>query len=182
MQAWVLVGMMGAGKTTVGRELARRHGLRFIDCDQELIARTGVPIQTIFELEGEAGFRKRESALLNELTQLKDVVLATGGGAVLSEQNRAYLSARATVIFIHTTPQIIFERTRSDRSRPLLQVSDPLARIQELCHLRNPFYREVADVIVEGGRSSPLATVKQIEKALHLDPIAGQPCHPCSPP
>ena len=166
MQPWVLVGMMGAGKTTVGRELARRHRLRFIDCDQELIARTGVPIQTIFEVEGEAGFRRRESALLEELILQKDVVLATGGGVVLSEANRKRLKEHARVIFINTPAHIIFERTRGDRNRPLLQVDNPLERIQALCLERLPLYREVADITIEGGRPGPLSTVKQIEKAM----------------
>ncbi len=171
MRAWVLVGMMGAGKTTVGREFARRHGLRFLDCDQELIARTGVSIQTIFELEGEAGFRRRESALIDELTQQEDIVLATGGGAVLSEQNRAWLSERTHVIFIHVPAHIIFERTRHDRTRPLLQVPDPLASIEKLCKVREPLYRAIAHTVVEGGRGGLLSTVKQIEKLLGMPPI-----------
>lgn len=162
----ILIGMMGAGKTTVGRELARRRKMRFADCDHEIVARTGVNIPTIFEIEGEAGFRRREAQALDELTAEPDLVLATGGGVVLDPANRALLAARGVVIYLDVPPQILWERTRHDRNRPLLRVENPRQRIEELHRQRDPLYREVADIIVEGGRCNPGAMVRQIEKAL----------------
>jgi shikimate kinase len=158
--------MMGAGKTTVGRELARRREMRFADCDLELVERTGVSIPIIFEVEGEAGFRLREARMLDELTSLPDIVVATGGGVVLDPANRALLRQRGTVIYLDVPPNIIWERTRLDRNRPLLQVEDPCTRIAELHQQRDPLYREVADIIVSGKRSSSVAMANQIEKAL----------------
>lgn len=148
----VLVGLMGAGKTTVGRQLARRLGRPFLDSDHEIEARTGVPIPTIFEIEGEAGFRKRESQAIAELLQGQGVVLATGGGAVLDPDNRRCMHDRGWVVYLNVPPRQLFERTRSDRNRPLLQVEDPLARLQELHAVRDPLYREVAHVVVDGSR------------------------------
>lgn len=162
----ILIGMMGAGKTTVGKELARRRGMRFVDCDQEIVARTGVSIPTIFEIEGEEGFRRRESLVLDELSLESGIVIATGGGIVLAPANRAVLSQRGVVIYLDVPPQILWERTRHDRNRPLLQVANPRQRIEELHRARDPLYREVADLIVEGGRGNPGAMVRQIEKAL----------------
>lgn len=157
---------MGAGKTTIGRELARRRGIRFVDCDHEIVARTGVTIPTIFDIEGEAGFRRRESQVLDELTRESDVIIATGGGVVLDPDNRALLAQRGIVIYLNVPPQILWERTRLDRNRPLLRVDNPQARIRELHAARDPLYREVADIIVDGGRGNPGGTVRQIEKAL----------------
>lgn len=148
----VLVGLMGAGKTTVGRQLARRLSRPFWDSDHEIEARTGVPIPTIFEIEGEAGFRKRESQVIADLLTADGVVLATGGGAVLDPKNRRCMRQRAWVVYLNVPPQQLFERTRADRNRPLLQVEDPLARLQELHALRDPLYREVAHVVVDGSR------------------------------
>jgi shikimate kinase len=162
----ILIGMMGAGKTTVGRELAKRRKVRFADCDQELSERTGVSIPIIFEFEGEAGFRQREARVLDELTSEDDIVVATGGGVVLDTANRALLMQRGIVIYLDVPPHILWERTRYDRNRPLLQVADPAARIAELHRLRDPFYREVADIIVSGERSSSVAMANLIEKAL----------------
>ncbi len=172
----VLVGMMGSGKTTVGREYARRHGLRFVDCDQELEARLGVRVATIFDIEGEAGFRRREAQLLDELTQESGLVLATGGGVVLDPANRAVLAARGIVVYLDVQPRLLWERTRHDRSRPLLQVANPRERIEALHRERDPLYREVADVVVEGGRGNPGGMVRNVEKAIeeyrktHADP------------
>ncbi|WP_068809447.1 shikimate kinase [Thauera phenolivorans] len=166
MSCLILIGMMGAGKTTVGKELARRRGMRFVDCDQEIVARTGVSIPIIFEIEGEEGFRRRESLVLDDLTQESGIVIATGGGIVLAPANRAVLSQRGVVIYLDVPPQILWERTRHDRNRPLLQVANPRRRIEELHRARDPLYREVADLIVEGGRGNPGAMVRQIEKAL----------------
>jgi len=163
----ILIGMMGAGKTTVGRELARRLNLRFIDCDHELIARTGVSVPTIFEIEGEAGFRRRESQLLAELLVEQDIVIATGGGIVLDPANNALLLGHeGVVIYLNTSPQILWERTRRDRNRPLLQVENPRARIEELYHQRDPLYRAVANIVVDGERGSCISMANRIERAL----------------
>lgn len=149
-----LVGLMGAGKTTVGKLLARHYGCTFHDSDHEIEARTGVKIPVIFEIEGEAGFRKREEAMIAELTGLSGIVLATGGGAILSEASRARLRANGVVIYLRGLPEHLHERTRHDRNRPLLQTGDPLARLRELFTLRDPLYREVADIVVDTGRQS----------------------------
>ncbi len=162
----ILVGMMGAGKTTVGREYARRHGLRFVDCDHELQARTGVTVTTIFEIEGEEGFRRRESQLLDELTEDPGIVLATGGGIVLAAANRSLLSQRGIVVYLNVPPKVLYERTRHDRNRPLLQVANPKERIESLYRERDPLYREVADIVIDGGRGNAGMMVRQIEKAL----------------
>lgn len=167
MSVVVLVGMMGAGKTTIGRELARRLGVPFHDSDHEIEARTGVSIPTIFEIEGEAGFRRRESQMLDELTRLPSAVIGTGGGAVLLEANRELLRARAVVIYLNVPPRILWERTRHDRNRPLLQVPNPRERIRELFVARDPLYRAVADHIIEGGRGNPLGTIEEIEQRLN---------------
>jgi shikimate kinase len=162
----ILIGMMGAGKTTVGRELARRQSLRFADCDHELIARTGVSVPIIFEFEGEAGFRQRESRLLAELLAEPDIVIATGGGIVLDPANRALLSERGTVIYLNVPSHVLWERTRRDRNRPLLQVENPRERIEELHRQRDPLYRAVAHIIVDGERGSCVSMANRIEKAL----------------
>ena len=149
-----LVGLMGAGKTTVGRLLARHFGGTFYDSDHEIEARTGVKIPVIFEIEGEAGFRKREEATIAELTGLSGIVLATGGGAVLSAANRDKLMKNGVVIYLRGTPEHLYERTRHDRNRPLLQTENPLAKLRELFKQRDPLYREVADIVVDTGRQS----------------------------
>lgn len=148
---YFLVGMMGAGKTTVGKKLAKRLGCEFIDLDHAIEARTGVSIPTIFEFEGEAGFRERESRVLAELACDGGRVIATGGGVVLDPRNRAMLQGAGLVVYLHASPELLFSRTRHDRNRPLLQVADPLRRITELVLRRDPLYREVADIIVEAG-------------------------------
>jgi shikimate kinase len=162
----ILIGMMGAGKTTVGRELAKRLNLRFADCDHELIARTGVSIPVIFEIEGEAGFRRRESRMLAELLTESDIVIATGGGIVLDPANRALLSEHGTVIYLNVPPHVLWERTRRDRNRPLLQTENPRERIEELYLQRDPLYRAMADLIVDGERGSCASMASRIEKAL----------------
>lgn len=149
-----LVGMMGAGKTTVGRALARRLKLRFVDSDHEIEARCGVKIPVVFEIEGEAGFRAREAQTIAELTQCEGIVLATGGGAVLAEENRRLLAEHGTVIYLRATPEHLYERVRQDRNRPLLATADPLARLRELYRQRDPLYRGIADVVVDTGRQS----------------------------
>ncbi len=149
-----LVGLMGAGKTTVGRLLARHYACAFHDSDHEIVARTGVGIPVIFEIEGEAGFRKREEAVIAELTTMTGIVLATGGGAVLSSVTRDNLRKRGVVIYLCGTPEHLYERTRHDRNRPLLQTGNPLTRLRELYQQRDPLYRDVADIIIDTGRQS----------------------------
>jgi shikimate kinase len=157
-----LVGMMGAGKTTVGRLLARRLKLRFVDSDHEIERRCGVKVPLIFDIEGEAGFRSRESQTLAELAALEGIVLATGGGAVLADENRQRLATRGTVIYLRAKPEDLYERVRQDRNRPLLATANPLARLEELYVERDPLYREVADVIVDTGRQ----TVQSLARTL----------------
>lgn len=143
--------MMGAGKTTIGKKLAKRLNCNFVDLDQEIEARTGVSIPTIFEIEGEVGFRQREARVLAELAQAGGQVVATGGGVVLDPRNRAVLQQADLVVYLHAPPELLYARTRYDRNRPLLQVNDPLQRITELVVRRDPLYREVADIVVEAG-------------------------------
>ena len=157
---------MGAGKTTVGRVFARRHGLSFIDCDLELEARTGVSVATIFEIEGETGFRQRESALLEELLAQSSCVLATGGGVVLMPHNRQLLEQHACVAYLKAAPRLLWERTRHDKKRPLLQVADLRKRLETLYHERDPLYHEVADIVIDSGRGGPGGVVQQLENAL----------------
>jgi shikimate kinase len=157
-----LVGMMGAGKTTVGRLLARRLKLRFIDADQELERRCGVKIPLIFEIEGEAGFRAREAQVLSDLVALDGVVLATGGGVVLLEENRRRLAARGTVVYLRATPEDLHERIRQDRNRPLLATGDPFTRLRELHAQRDALYREVADLVVDTGKQTVLALAREL--------------------
>ncbi|MBT9569029.1 MAG: shikimate kinase [Thiobacillus sp.] len=149
-----LVGLMGAGKTTVGRLLAKHYGCIFRDSDHEIEARTGVRIPVIFEIEGEAGFRKREEAVIAELTAMTGIVLATGGGAVLSSVTRENLRQTGVVVYLRGVPEHLYERTRHDRNRPLLQTENPLAKLRELYHQRDPLYREVADIVIDTGRQS----------------------------
>ena len=145
-----LVGLMWAGKTTVGRQLAKRLGRPFYDSDHEIVERTGVPIPTIFEIEGEDGFRRRESQAIAELSEAQNIVLATGGGVVLNPENRRRLHDTGWVVYLNVPPALLYERTRHDRNRPLLQVADPLARLEELYAIRDPLYRDAAHFVVNG--------------------------------
>lgn len=149
-----LVGMMGAGKSAVGRQLAQRLGMVFVDCDQEICARTGVSIATVFELEGEAGFREREEKVIDEVSSRSGVVMATGGGAVLSATTRQRLKDRGITIYLQARLHDLWQRTKGDRQRPLLACADPRQRLQELLTAREPLYREVAHHVVETGRPS----------------------------
>ncbi|WP_461519402.1 shikimate kinase AroK [Porticoccus sp.] len=159
-----LVGPMGAGKTTIGRLLAKNLSLKFVDLDAEIEKRCGADIPWIFDVEGEAGFRKRECMLLEELTDLEGILLATGGGAVLDSRNREYLKARGCVVYLCASATQLMERTAHDRSRPLLQVDDPLSVLTRLIAERDPFYREVADLIVETERKKPQAVAEWVAR------------------
>ncbi len=157
---------MGAGKTSVGRYLAKRLGKTFYDCDHEIERRTGVKIPVIFDIEGEAGFRVRESSVLSELTKLQNIVLATGGGAVISAGNRQQLVNHGTVIYLRASPADLWQRTRNDRNRPLLQTADPHARLTQLFAERDPLYREVAAVIEDTGSQSVRSLAQRLEQRL----------------
>jgi len=163
-----LVGMMGAGKSSVGKLLARHLGKTFYDSDHVIESRTGVKIPIIFELEGEAGFRAREAAVIEELSALDDVVLATGGGAVLNPRNRELLKARGIVVYLRASVNELWSRTRHDRNRPLLQTQDPYARLCELHAQRDPLYRATADLVVDSGRQSVQALGRTIAEQLAL--------------
>ena len=143
-----LTGPMGAGKSTIGRQLANQLRLPFHDSDHEIESRTGVDIPLIFELEGEAGFRKRETTVIDELTRLPNIVLATGGGAVMDPDNRQHLKTRGRVIYLHTSVNHQLKRTRKDRNRPLLQTGNPRDKLEELMSIRDPLYREIASIII----------------------------------
>jgi shikimate kinase len=162
-----LVGLMGAGKTTVGKMLAAEFAKTFQDTDREIEKRTGVKISLIFEIEGEAGFRAREAQVVDQLTQLSNVVLATGGGAVLDAGSRKHLAERGVVVYLRGQPRDLRHRTRYDKSRPLLQHTDPLTRLQSLYEQRDPLYREIADIVVDTGRQSVRALVSQLLPQLH---------------
>lgn len=157
---------MGAGKTTIGRQLAKQLKLSFVDSDHEIEARTGARIPLIFEIEGEEGFRKREAAAIDELTQRTDIVLATGGGAVLREENRRHLHERGTVVYLHAQLDDLLARTRKDRNRPLLQTADPQAKLTALIAERDPLYREVAHLVIDTGHSNPKRVAALVIKKL----------------
>lgn len=163
----ILVGMMGAGKTTVGRLLARRLKRAFHDSDEEIERRCGVRVPVIFDIEGEAGFRARETQVIADLCALDNAVLATGGGVVLAEENRRRIAARGTVVYLHARPPHLWQRVRHDRNRPLLATAEPQKKIEELYAQRDPLYREVADLVVDTGRQSVQTLVKDL--LLRLD-------------
>lgn len=171
-----LIGPMGAGKSTVGRSLAALLHKRFLDTDREIEARTGAGISLIFEIEGEAGFRKREAAALDELTQQQDVVLATGGGVVLAEENRRRLRDRGTVVYLRAPLETLVKRTRHDRHRPLLQTDDRRGALERILLAREPLYRETAHVVIETSTRAPKTVAREIaEKLKELLPDSGKP-------
>ncbi len=157
---------MGAGKTTVGRLLAKNLGAVFYDTDQEIEKRTGVRVPVIFEMEGEGGFRKREIGMIDELSQMQNIVLATGGGAVIAPENREHLKSRGIVIYLRASVQDLYIRTRFDRNRPLLQNTNAQAKLQELYAARDPLYREVATYIVDTGNQPVMNIVQKIEELI----------------
>lgn len=157
--------MMGAGKTTIGRKLSKASGWQFVDLDQVIEKATGVTVATIFEIEGESGFRQREAQALAQMADTGNRIVATGGGAVLNPMNRALMAASGLVVYLRAAPALLYERTKHDKSRPLLQVADPLARITRLVEQRDPLYREVADIIIESAAGVNNA-VTAIDKAL----------------
>jgi len=160
-----LVGLPGAGKSTLGRQLARRLGKTFIDADAELERKLGVTIATIFEIEGETSFRDREEAALVELAAMTNIVLATGGGVIMRPANRERLKANGMVVYLHAPPTALYERTRRSRHRPLLNTSDRASRLAELYAVRDPLYREVATSVVESGRDEIAQFARQLEAA-----------------
>jgi shikimate kinase len=167
-----IIGMMGAGKSTIGRLLAQAIGFDFIDADRELEARSGVPIPTIFEIEGEAGFRRREAALLDELSSRPGIVLATGGGAVLDGDTRARLHERGLVIYLRASADEVYRRTRRDKSRPLLQTADPRARIEALLVEREALYAATAHLTFQSAAANPRRLVERLLAHPQLAPLA----------
>jgi len=164
-----LVGPMGAGKTSVGKQLAKALKRDFIDSDKEIEDRTGVNIPTIFDIEGEPGFRLRESQVIDDLTQQDKIVLATGGGAVLNAQNQKALQSRGIVFYLHASIDQLFQRTHRDRNRPLLQTDNPKQKITELVEIRDPIYRSVADFVIETDGQTVRKVVDEIQRCLEND-------------
>jgi shikimate kinase len=169
-----LVGMMGAGKTTIGKALAHKTGQEFIDTDRILVERTGVPVATIFEIEGEEGFRRRESAVIAELAGRSGCVVATGGGAVLAEENRRAMRASGTVVYLRARLENLWERTRHDASRPLLATPDPKATLATLLERRDPLYREAAHLVIETSSQAASTLVGRVVAALRQHQAQGE--------
>ncbi|MDO6686801.1 MULTISPECIES: shikimate kinase AroK [unclassified Agarivorans] len=161
-----LVGPMGAGKSTIGRHLAQQLHLQFYDTDQEIERRTGADIAWVFDVEGEAGFRVREEGVIDDLSQEQGIVLATGGGSVISKENRNHLSARGIVVYLETTIDKQFARTQRDKRRPLLQTDEPREVLENLAGERNPMYTDVADYTVKTDDQSAKAVANQIIELL----------------
>lgn len=160
---------MGAGKSTVGRVLARHLSWQFSDTDHVIEQQTGVGVPVVFEIEGEAGFRKRESLALNSFLGKKNQVLATGGGIILLPENRALLKQIGTVVYLRASPYELYQRTRMDKNRPLLQSPNPRQRLEQLLLERRPYYEEVADLVIETGRQSVHVIAQKICSALNID-------------
>ena len=160
---------MGVGKTTIGKVLAESLGLEFVDSDREIERVTGADIPWIFDVEGEEGFRARESKMIEQLTSRTNIVLATGGGAILAEVNRQWLMSRGCVIYLRAPISQQIERTKRDKSRPLLQTADPAQKIRELLAFREPLYRQVADLTVDTYRRGPKAVCTEIQRQLSSD-------------
>ena len=161
-----LVGPMGVGKTTIRKVLAEQLDLQFFDSDREIETSTGADIPWIFDVEGESGFRARESKMIDQLSGKSNIVLATGGGAVLSEENRKYLSERGTVVYLQASIAPQAERTSRDKNRPLLKTDDPEKKIRELMELREPLYREIADIVIDTNKRNARSVSQEINKIL----------------
>jgi shikimate kinase len=173
----ILVGLMGAGKSTIGRQLARRMNLTFYDSDKVIEERTGVPIPTIFEVEGEAGFREREEHVIAELTAMRGIMLATGGGSVLRASNRQHIKDGGCVIYLRASADHLFQRIKHDQSRPLMQTPNPMQTLRDLLKAREPYYLEVADLIVPTGKQKVNVILreihnklKQLQEVIHANP------------
>ena len=162
----ILIGMMGAGKTTIGKSLANHLDKTFIDSDHEIQQRTGVKIPIIFEIEGEAGFRKRETDMLRELLKIDNIVLATGGGIITNKENRKLIKEKGTIIYLRATVNDLLHRTRHDKNRPLLQTTDPQAKLTDLYDQRDPIYCEAAHIVVESGNLSVHQMVKYLTQKI----------------
>ena len=158
----ILVGMMGAGKTTVGKLLAQQMGKTFVDSDEEIQQRTGVTIMHIFDIEGEAGFRQRESITIQELLELDNLILATGGGAILNAGNRDVMRSNGIVVYLKSAVTDLWQRTRHDRNRPLLQTDDPRARLKEIHAQRDPLYEQTADLVMPTGKQNVHSLVHEL--------------------
>lgn len=168
-----LIGLPGSGKSTVGRQLARRLQVPFFDSDHVIEQRLGCSIRDYFEREGEDRFRDIEASVIDELTKAPSGVLSTGGGAVLREANRKYLHDRTQVVYLNSSPDELFRRLRHDKNRPLLQVADPLGRLRDLYTQRDPLYRETAHFTIATGRPSVASLVNLIQTQLELCGMAG---------
>jgi len=170
----ILVGMMGSGKTTMGRALAKHFGKEFVDSDEEIQHRTGVTIPHIFDVEGESGFRSRESSVITDLVKRDNMILATGGGAVILEQNRTEMRQNGIVIYLKASVHDLWQRTRNDRNRPLLQTDDPHAKLAEIFQQRDAFYQQAADIVIQSGKSGVhtlmLQVVSNIEEFIKNSP------------
>ena len=162
----VLVGLMGAGKSTVGRELASHLGFSFIDTDDELERRMGVSIPVIFDVEGEAGFRVRESKVIEDMPSQKNAVISTGGGAVLDAENRENLKQAGKIVYLSASVDVLYDRTKNSKKRPLLQKLDIKETIKQLVSEREDIYQDVADIIIESGKCSPREMAKKIAAKL----------------
>ena len=161
-----LIGLMGAGKSTAGRLLAQTMGREFYDSDDEIVKRTGASIPTIFEIEGEAGFREREQRMIAELCAKKSVILGTGGGAILREANREALKNTGWVVYLSTSPERLINRTRYDKNRPLLQTANPLSVLTQLYEVRHPIYQGLADIVITTGAGHVTHVVAHIIEQL----------------
>jgi shikimate kinase len=163
-----LIGLMGAGKSTVGRMLAKRLGKTFFDSDQEIEKRCGVKIPTIFEMEGEEGFRKREAVVIKDLSEQENIVLATGGGSILLPENRHYLQTNGYVIYLRANPHELWLRTRNDKGRPLLNTQDPQKKFKELFEFRDPLYLSIAHQTIETGKPNVNQLTNKLVMQLEL--------------
>ncbi|HIP94115.1 MAG TPA: shikimate kinase AroK [Leucothrix sp.] len=162
----ILVGLMGAGKSTIGRSLAKQLKMNFYDSDRLIEERTGVDISTIFEIEGEQGFRDREEEIIAELCQKNDIILATGGGCILREQTRKNMQKAGHVVYLRTNADLLYSRIRHDKSRPLMQTKNPIDTLKKLLDDREPYYFEVADTVIMTGKQKINVIVKKVRNIL----------------